>query len=350
LRVADSSRTAPVVVCGIADLRAETAVVRFATSLARRVDGRLVLVYAEPPPLIALEPQIAYATRHQDSHRDLREAARQIAMLAAKAGVASRTRLRVGFGRLEQRLVAAAREETAALVVISSDATAQSRAGANSSRRLVERAPCPVVLIPSAAAGRATYAAGDEWGAQPIAAEQRRGHAGCMDANEGGEMVSSIVCGVDGSPEARAALRVAAELADRLDARLVAAHVVQPPAPMPGVGPTARGLSAISVDALLAGGTALLEQILEEAELPEASRRIVLGFTADRLADLADEEAAELIVVGSRGRGGLKAAFLGSVSTALIGVARCPVLVVPPRAGRGAEQTFGAGRAPRAIV
>jgi nucleotide-binding universal stress UspA family protein len=171
-----------------------------------------------------------------------------------------------------------------------------------------------------------------------------------MDANEGGEMVSSIVCGVDGSPEARAALRVAAELADRLDARLVAAHVVQPPAPMPGVGPTARGLAAISVDALLAGGTALLEQILEEAELPEASRRIVLGFTADRLADLADEEAAELIVVGSRGRGGLKAAFLGSVSTALIGVARCPVLVVPPRAGRGAEQTFGAGRAPRAIV
>ena len=37
-----------------------------------------------------------------------------------------------------------------------------------------------------------------------------------------------------------------------------------------------------------------------------------------------------MIVVGSRGRGAFKAAFLGSVSTSLIGVARCPVLVVPP--------------------
>jgi nucleotide-binding universal stress UspA family protein len=58
----------------------------------------------------------------------------------------------------------------------------------------------------------------------------------------------------------------------------------------------------------------------------------VNGYPAERLADLADEEGAELIVVGSRGRGAFKAAFLGSVSTSLIGVARCPVLVVPPGA------------------
>ena len=44
---------------------------------------------------------------------------------------------------------------------------------------------------------------------------------------------------------------------------------------------------------------------------------------------VADEEDAELIVVGSRGRGAFKAAFLGSVSNALVGVARCPVLIVP---------------------
>jgi nucleotide-binding universal stress UspA family protein len=36
-----------------------------------------------------------------------------------------------------------------------------------------------------------------------------------------------------------------------------------------------------------------------------------------------------MIVVGSRGRGAFRAAFLGSVSSDLIGVARCPVLVVP---------------------
>jgi nucleotide-binding universal stress UspA family protein len=36
-----------------------------------------------------------------------------------------------------------------------------------------------------------------------------------------------------------------------------------------------------------------------------------------------------LIVVGSRGRGAFRSAFLGSVSSGLVGVARCPVLVVP---------------------
>lgn len=54
-----------------------------------------------------------------------------------------------------------------------------------------------------------------------------------------------------------------------------------------------------------------------------------VGIAAERLADLADEEEADMIVVGSRGRGAFKAAFLGSVSRDLIGVARRPVLVVP---------------------
>jgi nucleotide-binding universal stress UspA family protein len=87
----------------------------------------------------------------------------------------------------------------------------------------------------------------------------------------------------------------------------------------------------VPAGALLASGDALLERILEEEELPDAERRVVLGLPADRLADVADEEAAELIVVGSRGRGAFKAAFLGSLSTSLLAVARCPVLVVPPR-------------------
>jgi nucleotide-binding universal stress UspA family protein len=87
----------------------------------------------------------------------------------------------------------------------------------------------------------------------------------------------------------------------------------------------------IPIDSLLASGKALLDKILEEEEITDATCRVVLGFPGDRLADLADEEAAELIIVGSRGRGAVKAAFLGSVSTDLIGVARRPVLVVPSR-------------------
>jgi nucleotide-binding universal stress UspA family protein len=43
----------------------------------------------------------------------------------------------------------------------------------------------------------------------------------------------------------------------------------------------------------------------------------------------ADEHGADLVVVGSRGRSGIKAAFLGSVSNALVQQAHIPVLIVP---------------------
>jgi nucleotide-binding universal stress UspA family protein len=60
---------------------------------------------------------------------------------------------------------------------------------------------------------------------------------------------------------------------------------------------------------------------------------VVLGDPSEALADIADEEAAELLVVGARGHTGLMAALLGSVSQRLAVTAPCPVLIVPPGAG-----------------
>ena len=151
-------------------------------------------------------------------------------------------------------------------------------------------------------------------------------------------MDHSIVCGVDGSPDSEAALAVAARLAERFGARLVLANVVEyVPAPYATAGaiagyPVARAPVVEVHEAQIEAGARLLERMAVQANVETAKKRVVTGFASERLADLADEENAELIVVGSRGRGALKAAFLGSVSTSLIGVARCPVLVVPPGA------------------
>jgi nucleotide-binding universal stress UspA family protein len=82
-------------------------------------------------------------------------------------------------------------------------------------------------------------------------------------------------------------------------------------------------------DADTEASEALLDHIVAETEVDDAELRTMFGIPAERLAELADDEEADLIVVGSRGRGAFKAAFLGSVSNSLIGIARCPVLVVP---------------------
>jgi nucleotide-binding universal stress UspA family protein len=152
-------------------------------------------------------------------------------------------------------------------------------------------------------------------------------------------MNTSIICGVDGSPDSRAALAVAKEIAQRLEARLVLVNVVEYVAvPYATVGPMGAGVSEPMLSATTAeqheAGSELLANMADAAGIPDAQQRVVTGFAAERLAELADEEQAEMIVVGSRGRGAFKAAILGSVSTSLIGVARCPVLVVPPGAAQ----------------
>jgi nucleotide-binding universal stress UspA family protein len=148
-------------------------------------------------------------------------------------------------------------------------------------------------------------------------------------------MKSAIVCGIDGSPESQAALGYATKLADQLGARLVLAHVVEPlPAQLAAVGPAAGPMSSAfaTMSEREAEGERLLDEVAEASGVDHAEQRVVSGLPAERLADLADDERAQLIVVGSRGRGPLRSALLGSVSTSLIGLARCPVLVVPPGA------------------
>jgi nucleotide-binding universal stress UspA family protein len=158
-------------------------------------------------------------------------------------------------------------------------------------------------------------------------------------------MDRSIVCGVDGSADSQAALAVAIDLSTRLRLRLIMANVVEP-SHAPYVGAASLG-GAMSRPLLPTtnhqeeAANALLVELSTTMGLEEADRRVVVGYAAERLADLADEEGAEMIVVGSRGRGAFKAAFLGSVSSSVIGVARCPVLVVPPGAADASREQEG---------
>jgi nucleotide-binding universal stress UspA family protein len=142
----------------------------------------------------------------------------------------------------------------------------------------------------------------------------------------------TVLCGVDGSPDARMALRQAVRLSRQLEAELLVVHVVQAALPPSGFDAVGRPTPIVGVNEQFAAGERFLAGLLEEEGLDDVERLVVFGVPAERLADLADERDAEVIVVGSRGRGAFKAAFLGSVSLSLIGVARRPVLVVPPGA------------------
>lgn len=136
-----------------------------------------------------------------------------------------------------------------------------------------------------------------------------------------------LVCGVDDSRGSWDAARCAKAMADRLAAGLLLVHVAHVP-----VVPGASGIPSARQelhDCTVKEARRLLERVTAGVGCHDAEQRVELGEPVHRLIRVAEERQALLLVVGSRGRGALRAALLGSVSLGLCRQAPCPVLVIP---------------------
>jgi len=143
--------------------------------------------------------------------------------------------------------------------------------------------------------------------------------------------MKAIVIAYDGSEGSREALAAGVETARATGAVATLVYVRHAPLPIVGDPFYGRTLSwelrrgrdvldearAFATDAGVAAETELLE-----------------GHPAERILDLARRRGADLVVVGSRGRGAVTEALLGSVSQAIVHDADRPVLVAKRRARR----------------
>ncbi len=139
-------------------------------------------------------------------------------------------------------------------------------------------------------------------------------------------MGGRIVVGVDGSPESRQALDFAVEEAQRRDADLEAVMayrwlVYYPGMEFSSVPPTPK--EQIEAETM--------EELLKAVEhVPSTVRLdpiVTNGPSAKVLIDAS--EGADLLIVGTRGRGGFAGLLLGSTSHQVVSHAHCPVVVVP---------------------
>jgi nucleotide-binding universal stress UspA family protein/RimJ/RimL family protein N-acetyltransferase len=121
-----------------------------------------------------------------------------------------------------------------------------------------------------------------------------------------------IVVGTDGSPDAQEAVRAAADLALA----------------------TGAGLHVVGVHRLLLPDAEEVRDVVGETARELRGRGLQVyehvrrGDPAAALADVAEEEAARLVVVGAGGRGGALRRVLGSTAGALTERAPCDVLIV----------------------
>jgi nucleotide-binding universal stress UspA family protein len=141
-----------------------------------------------------------------------------------------------------------------------------------------------------------------------------------------------ILLATDGSEEAELAALRAVNLADATDSELHVVHVgVVPkflesyPGTLGYYGKLYEQIEEVSRELLrkhsrrlkAAGGTA-------------AGTHLRMGQVDLEILALAEELGADLIVMGSRGLGGVRRALMGSVSDSVVRHAHCPVLVVRP--------------------
>jgi nucleotide-binding universal stress UspA family protein len=149
--------------------------------------------------------------------------------------------------------------------------------------------------------------------------------------------IRRILVPTDFSDCALPAVRYGAELAEKFGAELVLLHVVPdavlalPDAVMPTPVPAAD--LGVLTDSGKQGLANLIAAEKLEARKPRAEVRI--GSPAAEVVAAAKDLHADLVCIGTHGRGGLSRVILGSVAEEVVRHAPCPVLTVRPKACGG---------------
>jgi nucleotide-binding universal stress UspA family protein len=148
---------------------------------------------------------------------------------------------------------------------------------------------------------------------------------------KGGEnLINRILVPLDSSEYADKALDWALDLAEKYGASIELLTVI------PLLGPfTTHGTEPLfgpSLEELKEQARKMLAEALKKANRSKPnlriSTRILEGRPSDKIVETAREGNFDLIVMGSRGLGGVKEFFLGSVSDRVADEAPCPVVIV----------------------
>jgi nucleotide-binding universal stress UspA family protein len=277
----------------------------------RRMGSDLHFVYVLPSEApIAGIAGISIITPEQDLERNARARLRRFAASLSIKTAKGNIHTPQGYPYLE--ICDLARKEKVDLIVTATHGWTGFKhilLGSNA-ERVVRHAPCPVLVM--------------------------RSHR--TNQQKPKQRIREIVVGVDFSEPSRESMGYATALARRFDAHLVLLHSVDLryyyaspeystqdfPLLLETTQHIARNRMAELVEQTNQAGRAV-ESVLE------------LGHAGDRIVNCAAERGADLVVISTHGRTGLKRALLGSTAEYVVRHAGCPILVVPSRAHRTSD-------------
>ena len=292
MRAPDMSNSAPIV-CGVDDSPGSRSAALTARTLAKQLQCQLVLVHVVPPrppmPLAAVPVAGHPVGTPQMAELDQHESEAAFASVADDLAGADAEHV-IEHGHAADRLSAVAGARAARLIAVGTRGRSAARSALLGS----------VAQELAASASRPCSSCPTRRPSQPTAPSARARSSAASTA----------------PTRAQAAALVAARMADDLHAALT---LVSVRAPHPTSDDFEAGLAAIAVTTPIGD---------------HVERLAVSGDPATELARAAADRRAALLVVGSRGRGPVRAALLGSVSAGVTRHSPCPVLIVPHDAAR----------------
>ena len=138
-------------------------------------------------------------------------------------------------------------------------------------------------------------------------------------------MIDKLLVAYDGSDESKKAFEMGLEIASKFSAQVIVISVARPPEP-----PVAVEMEAVlerAAEYYRSGYDAMKESASAYGITPRFEIR--MGHPAEQIVLLANEEKAQMIVMGHRGGGSfLQRWRLGSIARRVMNYARCTVVVV----------------------
>ncbi|MGZ4171792.1 MAG: universal stress protein, partial [Solirubrobacteraceae bacterium] len=137
-----------------------------------------------------------------------------------------------------------------------------------------------------------------------------------------------VIWATDGSEHADRAMIFAVQVAKSDGAELHVVHVIEKL-----ISDRASGLDALGNEDEVKAKIEQQAKAVAAENGVRTSIHIVVALSeriGDRIAEIAEQTGADLIVVGTRGHRALGSLVLGGVTERLLHVSRCPVLAVPP--------------------
>jgi nucleotide-binding universal stress UspA family protein len=265
-----------------------------AVGLAKLTASELHVVHVGPAVPEHFEPTDVEPVRmEQEARRTLDEQVKKVENLG---GAVAQSHLRMG--KAAEEVVGLAEEIGAGLIAVGSRGRGRIRRAlmGSVSDSVVRHAHCPVMVV--------------RW--KPLV------------------FPATILLATDASQEARVAATTAADLARRTGSELHLVHVGSLVTHGAGSGVEVGPLPGVHQGELDRQAQWLLDAEVEQMKssgIDVAGAHLRRGRADEEVIVLAEVTGADLIAIGSRGRGGVRRALMGSVSDSVVRHAHCPVMV-----------------------